>query len=91
MNTVRTNTSLVKRLVPVWHAMRSCPAKPQVAEPMNLEGSFKVNRAGRSLTMKEYQKLENTDYTKGGGNNVSIQFGLLGGFGRFGILGESPG
>ena len=91
MDTLKTNTFLVKRLAPVWQAMRSRLAMPQVATPTNHPGSFKVKRSGRTLTMNEYEKAENINDMEGGGNNVSIQFRLLGSFNRFSVLGESPG
>lgn len=91
MNTATKPTFIVNRLVPMWNAVRSNPVKSAMAELSNPGHGFKVKQAGRALTMKDYQQLENINSLEGGGSYVAIQFGFLGGIGGVGVLGESPG
>jgi hypothetical protein len=91
MNTTTKPVFIVNRLVPMWNTMRSKLVKPVMAELRNPGHGFNVKQAGRALTMKDYQQLENINSLEGGGSNVAIQFGFLGGIGGVGVLGESPG
>ena len=83
MKITEKHTLFVQRLVPLWNVTRKAPTAGNT--------NCTVKRAGRELTKKDYKQLGKTAMTKGGENNVNIQFGFLGGFGGGRILGESPG